>query len=68
MYSHIKKVHNKTKIIMSNITGDAETEAAISAGVLIYWSAVESILKPHALYNSRSVMVKKVIRNISSIE
>ena len=41
--------------------GEEETVAAISLGDLKYCSGVASILNPHALYNSRSAVVKNAM-------
>lgn len=46
------------KMISSLITGAEEIVAPISRGDLKYCRGVASILKPHALYNSRSAIVK----------
>lgn len=54
----IKSAENKTKIINKINTGADEIVAPISFGFLKYCNGVASILKPQALYNSRSAIVR----------
>ena len=49
-------------------TGDEETEVPISLGDFRYRSGVASILYPHAVYNSRSAVIKNDIRMMTTIE
>ena len=54
----IKNAESTIKIKSNVSTGAVEIVAAISFGFLKYCNGVASILKPHALYNSRSAMVR----------
>ena len=48
--------------------GADETEAFISSGFFRYNSGVASILKPHAVYSSKSAVIKKDNTTINMIE
>jgi len=67
LYSQIKKIHNTRKMINNKNSGEEDTVAAISFGDLKYCNGVASILYPHAVYNSRSAVIKNEIRIITTI-
>ena len=52
MAARIKQISN------NKTSGEDDTVAAISLGVLKYCNGVASIRNPHAEYNSRSAVIK----------